>query len=61
MTAKRKTWKQRIGKRLLAHVKETTKRGTLREAKLNIAGQQDAYGGIICEDCAKIAKKLGLK
>ena len=61
MKTKGKTWKQRIGKRLLAHVKETTRRGTLREVKLNIAGQQDGFGYIICGDCAKIAKKLGLK
>lgn len=61
MMTKRKTWKQRIGKRLLAHVKETTRRGMLHEVKLNIAGQQDDFGYIRCEDCAKIAKKLGLK
>ncbi len=45
---RRRTWKQKIGKRLLQHVKETTQDGTLRSVRANAA--QD----IICWDCRRI-------
>jgi hypothetical protein len=57
MTTKR-TWKERVGKRLFAHVVESTKNGTLAEFKRNRDQQREL--GIICWQCESIAKKLGL-
>lgn len=54
----RKTWQQRIGKRMLAHIKETTQTGTLREFKSNLAHQAKTYQP--CYDCRMIAAKLNL-
>lgn len=61
MKTKGKTWKQKIGKRLLAHVKETTVDCTLAEVKANIKGQRASWGGIVCNECLAIAARLGLK
>jgi len=55
----RKTWKQRLGKKLLAHVQETTQRSTLGEIRRNIADQRARI--VRCFDCDRIALKLGLK
>lgn len=46
-----KTWKQKIGKRRMAHVLQTTKHGTLREVKANAARMP---GG--CYECNAILK-----
>ena len=62
----RKTWKQKIGKRLLKHVKETTRYCTLREVKANYANQQINPNAAICNglaakpcnECEAIARKL---
>jgi len=53
-----KTWQQRIGKRLMKHVKEETHNARLYEVKQNLQYQSDS--GCYCFECAKIAKKLGL-
>ncbi len=58
MTAKR-TWKQKIGKRALAHIAETTQRGTLTEFKKNLAAQRQNPADH-CWECNRIAEKLGL-
>lgn len=54
-----KTWKQKIGKRLMKHVAETTQNSTLREVKANI--QSLGAAEIVCFECRRIAEKLGLK
>lgn len=54
----RKTWKQKIGVRLLEHVKETTSYCTLREVKSNLFDQRER--NLFCTECNKIAKKLAL-
>lgn len=54
---KRRTWQQKIGKRLTKHVIETTQRGTLREFKANHAAQRR---GLDCPQCDHIGRKLGL-
>lgn len=59
MKTRGKTWKQKIGKRLFAHVQETTIRSTLAEVKANITSQRAAR--VICFECDRIAAKLGLK
>jgi len=56
---KAKTWKDRIGKRLMKHVAATTERSTLAEVKRNIKSQRKA--GDYCSDCDKIALKLGIE
>lgn len=48
---KRKTWKQKIGKRLLQHVRETTQRCTLAEVRANVAGNPVATA---CSQCARV-------
>lgn len=53
-----KTWKQKIGKKLLRHVAETTSRSTLAEVKRNMQHHTDV--GIVCFECRTIAEKLGL-
>lgn len=53
-----KTWKQKIGKRLLKHVKETTTYDTLREVKNNLASQKE--NRCWCYECSRIAQKLSL-
>jgi hypothetical protein len=53
-----KTWKQKLGKRLMKHVTDTTERGTLAEVKRNL--EHHRLTGISCFDCKKIADKLGL-
>lgn len=53
-----KTWKEKIGKRLLAHVNETTCCGTLAEFKRNLAAHKES--GATCFECMAIADKLGL-
>jgi len=59
MKPKRKTWKGKIGKRLMKHVAESTQRGTLAEVKLNIAHQRANH--IRCFECQRIAAKLGIQ
>lgn len=54
-----KTWKEKIGKQLLAHVKETTQRNTLREVKKNIAHQRKH--NMKCFECEAILIKLEIK
>ena len=54
----KKTWKQKIGKRLLKHVHETTTYHTLREVRSNLHDQCER--GIVCHECDSIARKLGL-
>lgn len=56
---KAKTWKERIGKRLMQHVAATTQRSTLAEVKRNIEHHHES--GEQCFDCDKIALKLGIK
>ena len=51
-------WKQKIGKRLLKHVQETTQRNSLAEVIANIRSQDK--DGIICNECISIKNKLGL-
>ena len=53
-----KTWKEKIGKRLMKHVAATTSRSTLAEVKNNIAAQQK--GGDVCWECLAIANKLSI-
>lgn len=53
-----KTWKDKVGKRLMKHVAETTTRSTLTEVKANIAFHKET--GTICVECMNIARKLGL-
>ena len=53
-----KTWKQKIGKRLLQHVSETTSNITLREVKRNLEVQRAS--GDFCFQCEDIARRLGL-
>lgn len=55
----RKTWQQRIGKRMLAHIKESTQGGTLREFRSNLAHQ--AKTDQPCYECQAIARKLGIE
>jgi hypothetical protein len=53
-----KTWKQKVGKRLMKHVKAQTSSSLLCEVKHNIEHQVaiDFY----CFKCAQIAKRLNL-
>ena len=53
-----KTWKEKIGKRLLKHVVGSTQRGTLRELMANLAAQRAS--GDLCFHCELAAQKLGL-
>lgn len=48
-----KTWQQKIGKRLLKHVRETTERGTLREVRSNYEHQENDTSWT-CADCARV-------
>ena len=56
---KRKTWKQKIGKKMLSHIAETTQRCTLAEFKANIEEQRKNPSNC-CFECLLIAQKLGL-
>lgn len=53
-----KTWKQKIGKRLLKHVSDSTQGQTLAEVKRNLEAQRKS--GDLCFHCEAIARKLGL-
>lgn len=58
---KRKTWKQKLTKAQLAHVKNTTQRGTLAEVKANIESslrEVSPFGR--CFKCEEIGRRLGL-
>lgn len=55
----RKTWKQRIGKRLAQHIKTSTQDGTLREFRANLKWQKQSDQP--CRECSKIAAKLGIE
>lgn len=56
----RKTWKQRIGKRLTAHVVEYCG-GTVRCLKRQIEGEDAGLIVLRCYECDKAARKLGLR
>jgi hypothetical protein len=61
---RRKGWKGKLTKKELAHIKETTDNGLLREFKANRAKHQEwkAKGEReACWECRFIAKKLGLE
>lgn len=53
-----KTWKQKIGKRLLKHLTDMNIT-TLAQFKHNIKFQHD--NDVPCHECTKIALKLGIK
>jgi hypothetical protein len=55
----RKTWKQRIGKRMTKHIKETTQGGTLYEFRSNLKWQVTSDQP--CYECRQIARKLGIE
>ncbi len=56
----KKTWKNKITKKELKHIRETTDTGTLQQFKSNRAWhkKQDKEP---CWDCRLIARKLGLE
>jgi len=62
---KRKGWKAKLNKKELAHIKETTDGGLLREFKANRSTQRTwETGGAFaepCFECRIIARKLGLE
>lgn len=61
---KRKPWQKRITKKQLAHIKETTDNGLLREFKANREGHQMALQGGYpepCWECKDIAVRLKLE
>ncbi len=53
-----RTWKEKIGKRLMKHVADSTQRQTLAEVKRNLDAQRKS--GDFCFHCEEIARKLGL-
>ena len=55
----RKTWKDKLTKTQMKHIKETTQRSTLSEVKQNIAFQ--AQNTFPCWECIDIARKLGIE
>ncbi len=54
-----KTFRDKLNKADLKHLRETTEKGTLREFKRNRAIQ--IRDNITCFDCRIIARKLGLE
>ena len=54
-----KKWEKKLTKAQLAHIAETTQRGTLREVKANIEHQR-ACPPSFCFTCSDIAKRLGI-
>ena len=57
-TKKRKTWRQKLTKTQLGHVKESTEFNTLAEVKRNIQHQRE--NNTHCFECQQIADRLGL-
>ena len=55
---KKSRWQNKVTKKQLKHIRETTNRCTLTELAHNIRGQR-AYG-IRCFECEEIAHRLGL-
>jgi len=53
---KRKTWKDRITKKQLAHVRITTERCTLAEVRANV--EKAAILGLRCWDCEDILRRV---
>ena len=53
----RRTWQQKVGKRLMQHVRETTRRSTLREVKANISHNLNFTTLTPCSECAAIIRK----
>lgn len=53
---KRKTWKDRITKQQLSHVRITTQRGTLAEVRANVERQRAL--GHRCWDCEDILRRV---
>lgn len=59
-----KSWKKRITKKQLAHIKETTNNCLLREFKANREAQRKEgkeVGEEPCWECRVIAVKLGIE
>ena len=56
---KKKTFRDKLNKKELQHLKDTTERGTLVGLKRNLEGQK--RDNIRCFDCEQIARKLGLE
>ena len=59
-TKKRKTWKQKLTKKQLRHVSETTQRCTLQELKANIKRHRELCTIPVCFECEDIARRLGI-
>ncbi len=55
---KKGRWQNRVTKKQLKHIRETTNRCTLTELINNIRGQR--ADGIRCWECEEIAHRLGL-
>ena len=56
MKAKRKTWKDRLTKRQLAHIRITTQRSTLTEVRANV--ERAAVLGHRCFECEDILRRV---
>ena len=51
-------WQDKVGKRLMKHVRESTDRPTLQAVRKNIEVQHER--GIVCWECRAISIKLGI-